>query len=159
MEADYAVLNSVVHACRSLINDYPVKNAVIYLSVGKSYSLLKQEEDIVQNLVKGLKTLHVRPMNESIESGCALYVVSDDINAYLLVKGHVDFDVEIKKFEAKLEKNREAMAVVVKKTQATDYETKVNAKVREANSTKINALELEREALEKTRDDFQKLAA
>lgn len=157
VESQYAILNSVVHACRSLVTDYNVKNAVIYIQADKNHALLKHEEGIILNLVKGLKTLHVLNMSESIEVGCALYAVNEDINAYLLVKGHVDFDAEIRKFEGKLAKVKDGLKVVMKRMGDGGWE-KVREDVKEGERSKRSGLEGEIVVLEKTIEAFRKLA-
>jgi valyl-tRNA synthetase len=141
-----------------LVTDYNVKNAVIYIQADKNHTLLKHEEGIILNLVKGLKTLHVLSSTETLEPGCALYAISEDINAHLLVKGHVDFAAEIEKFEGKLAKTVDARGVIVKKTMDAKYEEKVKLEVREADAMKIKGLDGEIGALGKTIENFKALA-
>lgn len=159
MDSDYEIVNSVVHACRSLIMNYGVKNAVVYLETTKNFELLRDQNGIVIDLVKGLSKLHVVSASNDVEKGCALYSISEDINAHLLVRGHVDFDAEIAKFESKLRKAEESILSFRKKTEVDGYEEKVKKEVREENDKRLEKLAQEKDALEKTIANFRALAA
>jgi len=49
-------------------------------------SLLTLQEQSIITLVKGAKSVHVFQKGETIQAGCALIKVNDDINVLLMVK-------------------------------------------------------------------------
>jgi len=158
-EQEYALVNSVVHACRSLLTDYGVKGATIHIQAKSQrlYELLSTQDGVILNLVKGLDKVNIVDGKAVVELGCALFTASEDCDVYLVVKGFVDFDAEIAKFSAKVAKTRDLIAASVKKTKVPDYENKVKVEIREANEAKIKALEGEIEALLKIIGNFEAL--
>src|SRR5690606_4197277 len=101
---------------------------------------LNAQNQVIVGLVKGLNVLTFQDKNKQpVPSGCALLTLKEEgCDVYLLVKGHVDFQVEIAKFEKKKEKVQTLMNNLIEKTSGADYLTKVKLEIREANETKVN---------------------
>ncbi|CAG8433960.1 2555_t:CDS:10 [Diversispora eburnea] len=139
-EGQFDLIISIIKATRSLTVEYNIQsNASLFIQVA-SESLMKvitsQELSII-TLIKGIKSVRVFRKDEPIPEGCALSTVNDEINIHLLVKGNVDIDVEVMKFQKKLEKSTQSLNSLQKKTQVSDYESKVPLNVREANEAKV----------------------
>ncbi|CAG8788523.1 17097_t:CDS:2, partial [Racocetra fulgida] len=138
-EEQFDLVFSVVKAARSLIVEYNIRsNASLFIQVASDSlaTLFTAQEQSIVTLVKGAKSVHVVQHDESIPAGCALSTVTDEINLLLLVKGFVDIDAEVAKFQSKLDKTTQALALLQKKIQIPDYESKVPRDVRDANEAK-----------------------
>lgn len=97
-----------------------------------------QSSDILQKYSLALSTLSYSNISfETPPAGCAILTVSGECEIHLLLKGLIEADKEI----AKLEKKKAGLEQTVTKLQqsmaANDYETKVPADVREANTEKL----------------------
>jgi valyl-tRNA synthetase len=101
--------------------------------------LLQTQTQVIVGLVKGLTSLKFQDKNKHpVPEGCALLTPKEEgCDVYLLVKGHVDFEVEIAKFEKKKEKVQTLMTTLIEKTSGADYLTKVKLEVREVNENKV----------------------
>ncbi|KAJ3222101.1 hypothetical protein HK099_002716, partial [Clydaea vesicula] len=137
-EQNFITLNAAIHASRSLIIEYDVKGATVYIQAltPEKLKLFSLQKNIITGLVKGLKTLNVISGNQEQPEGCALINVDEDTNVYLLVKGFVNFEEEILKYESKLKKIRNLYDSLEKKTLVKDYLEKVREDVRESNTVK-----------------------
>ncbi|KAJ3293623.1 hypothetical protein HK104_004319 [Borealophlyctis nickersoniae] len=158
-EKDYEFVNDVAHAARSLMTDYSIKEATLYVQAGTSevQKLMSSQAAIVRTLARGIKNFNVVSKDEAIPAGCAPYNVTEDCTVFLLVKGHVDFEVELKKLDDKLANASKNLATWKKKTEAEGYETKVKAEIKEINENKIKGYEAEIEALQHAKDNFMRL--
>ena len=158
-EYDFTMIIAIVASCRSLLVDYGVKGATIYVQVEdkKLFELITSQKLVIKNLVKGLSNIEVVG-KESDPAGCALSSVTKDCNVFLLVKGVVDFEIEIQKFTAKLTKAMDSKTALEQKMGVSDYQVKVKLEVQKLNLEKISVLENEIESLERTIENFKKLA-
>ncbi|KAJ3057123.1 hypothetical protein HK097_000051 [Rhizophlyctis rosea] len=157
-EKDYEFLNEVVHAIRSLISDYSIKEATVYVRASPEVAqLLSSQTPIIKTLARACKNLNVLPADGAVPVGCAPYSVTEDCNLFLLVKGFVDFEVELQKLDVKIGKAQKSLADWKKKTEVEGYEVKVKAEIREINDQKIKGLEAEIAALEHAKSNFVKL--
>jgi len=158
-EKDFDIINQIIHASRSLVVEYNIRQGTIYTVASNKElaSLIESQSQTIVTLVKGLKELKVIVKGEPVPAGCSVSTLNEDITVMLLVKGFVDFDGEIAKLEKKQKKTQNNYNSLLKKTQVPDYETKVKEEIREVNSTKIKALEAELEAITKAIQNFMKL--
>ncbi|CAG8744332.1 12511_t:CDS:10, partial [Gigaspora margarita] len=159
-EEQFDLVFSVVKAARSLIVEYNIQsNASLFIQVASDslVTLFTAQEQSIVTLIKGAKSVHVFQHGESIPAGCASSTVTDEINVLLLVKGSVNIDAEVAKFQNKLDKTTQALTVLQKKIQIPDYESKVPIDVRDANDAKLKAYQAEIEALNHSIQNFLKL--
>ncbi|CAG8502365.1 16095_t:CDS:10, partial [Acaulospora colombiana] len=138
-EEQFDLTFSIVKAARSLTVEYNIQsNASLFIQAASEplVKFLSTQEQNIITLVKGAKSVHVLQKGESIPAGCSLSTVTDEIDVMLLVKGFVDIDAEIVKFQSKLDKTTRALDSLQKKVTILDYESKVPKDVRETNETK-----------------------
>ncbi|KAI8820771.1 tRNA synthetases class I-domain-containing protein [Fimicolochytrium jonesii] len=158
-EADWDLVNHVVHAARSLLTDYIIKDATVLLTAStyETRQLLESQIPIVKSMLKGCGAFKVLGANETVPAGCAINNVSEEVNVYLLVKGFVDFDAELLKIASKVDKVRDNLASWIKKTTVDGYEERVRQEIKDSNDAKIKGLQAEIAALEKAADEFRRL--
>ncbi|GBC09260.1 hypothetical protein RclHR1_08720003 [Rhizophagus clarus] len=134
-------------------------NASLFIQAAseKIASLLTSQEQSIITLVKGAKSVHVFQKGEAIPTGCALSTVNDEINVLLMVKGFIDIDAEVSKFEKKLDKTIQSLTSLQKNISIPGYENKVPEDVREANDIKLKNYQAEIDALTHSIQNFLKL--
>ncbi|KAJ3368808.1 hypothetical protein GGF31_006095 [Allomyces arbusculus] len=145
-----------VKAVRSLMTEYSVANAAVYIRATEAatQAQFRGSANVMGALIKGLQTAEVVA---TIPAGCAVANLSEQAAVGLMVKGHVDVDAEVAKIAAKRAKTEAAAKALRAKTQVDGYETKVKADVREATAGKLASLDAEIELLSKAIDNFLKL--
>ncbi|CAB4495485.1 hypothetical protein RhiirA5_347413 [Rhizophagus irregularis] len=159
-EEQFELVLTVIRAARSLTAEYNIQsNASLFVQTAseKTANLLTSHEQSIITLVKSAKSVHVFQKGETIPAGCALSTVNDEINVLLMVKGFIDIDAEVTKFQNKLEKTTQSLSSLQKKTSIPDYENKVPEDVREANETKLKNYQAEIDALNHSIQNFLKL--
>ncbi|KAJ3035387.1 hypothetical protein HDV00_004032 [Rhizophlyctis rosea] len=178
-EKDYEFVNEVVHAIRSLVTDYSIKEATckhssacfspeiedslsivisVYIQASTEIGqLIESQIPIIKTLAKQCKNVTVLPLNGEVPAGCAPHSVNDECNLFLLVRGFVDFDAELTKLDAKIGKAKEGLEKIRKLTEVEGYEVKIPANVREGNDQKIKAFEAEIDALGLAKENFVRL--
>jgi valyl-tRNA synthetase len=158
-EAGYDLVLEVVKSSRSLLAQYGIlKNATIIVSANsdEAFSTVSEQKPSILSLVKAADTLEVT-RETSTPPGSVVSVVSTVCSVFVVVKGHVNFDEEISKAEAKIKKTEGFKATLLKQTSAPDYETKVKQEVREINQKKLETMEAEIAGLQSVVATFQKL--
>ncbi|GES82589.1 valine-tRNA ligase [Rhizophagus clarus] len=152
-DVDAAIMVNIFQAARSLI----VFSLMPHAASEKIASLLTSQEQSIITLVKGAKSVHVFQKGEAIPTGCALSTVNDEINVLLMVKGFIDIDAEVSKFEKKLDKTIQSLTSLQKNISIPGYENKVPEDVREANDIKLKNYQAEIDALTHSIQNFLKL--
>ncbi|KAJ3188826.1 hypothetical protein HDU85_004540 [Gaertneriomyces sp. JEL0708] len=158
-EKDYDLVNEVVHAGRSLLTDYAIRDATVLVksSNPELEELLKSQGPIITSLTKNCKTFTVLSSSQPVPAGCAVSNINEQLTVYLLVKGFVDFDSELSKIEQKVAKAKATLDQWMKKTQIEGYEERVKPEVKMLNENKMKACEKEIEALTHALENFTKL--
>lgn len=159
-ESAYNLVLDVVKGARSILAQYNIlKNATIIVqaSTSESKSIISEQESSILSLVKAANKLEILTAGEKAPSGSVVSVISPDVSVFVIVKGHVDFEAEIKKTQGKIAKVEKAQAALEKSTGVKDYETKVKADVREANAKRLEGYAAEIAGLQAVVDTFEKL--
>ena len=151
-EEAYDLVFAVVKAIRSLASEYSIKdNIVVYVqcSTALTHSTITTQKQSIAALTKGLDDADLTVLAEEEEhpEGCAPQAVSKDVSVYLLVKGRVDVDAEIKKAKAKLGKVEEARRRLEKSMAAKDYLRKVKESVQAADGERVQGYKAEEDTL------------
>lgn len=84
-------------------------------------------------------------------------MVSSSATVFLLVKGHVDIDIEIVKNKGKLDKVRAAVEKQAKVLALPDYSQRASKEVQDADRKKLTDLEMEANALDETVRQFEQI--
>lgn len=157
--SDFDLAFDIVKAIRSLAKQYDIKAGIIAYAhaAPEAAKLVQTEEASIKALVKGCSELNVIPKTEASPEGCSISVINEDVSILVLIKGHVDVDVEVGKLEKKKQKTEQLIASIQKLKAGATYETKVPASVRETNEQKLRTYEEEIEALTTAMQNFLKL--
>lgn len=158
-EKDYHLVLEVAKGLRSLFADYNIPRngeAIVSVTDSSEYGMLKEQNQSILSIVKQAANLEITDAAEP-PKGCAVATVSPTVSAYVVVKGHVDLDVEIKKANEKITKVEQQRANVVKQTQVPGYEDKVKEAVKEANQKKLEGYEAELKGLDAVIKEFERL--
>jgi len=137
-EEQVAFAQKIVKALRNLRAMYDVKRQIrpeMYLRVrdNKSFQLGEVTKDIIETLALASDlSILAAFRDDPVPPGCAIQVVDDSCEVYLLLKGLVDFDVEYKKLQAKAEEKRLQVQAYQQKMQAPGYD-KVPQQVKQRN--------------------------
>ncbi|KAG5359742.1 Valine--tRNA ligase [Yarrowia sp. C11] len=160
-EKGYDLVLDIVKAARSLLAQYGIlkdSQIIVQGSDAVSKTVGEQTESIL-SLVKAANKVQSISSSDSAPDGCVVSVVNPECSVYILVKGLVDLDAEIKKAHTKIEKCEKSKASLEKQMAVKDYETKVRADVQESNTKRYEALTAEIEGLNSMVEDFKKLSA
>ena len=76
----------------------------------------------------------------SMPSGCAIVPVSDNCEAYLMLKGALDVEKEIQRLEVKKEKAQGALKKLSLTMEAADYKKKVPVDIQVGDKEKLDKL-------------------
>ncbi len=88
-------------------------------------------------MIKGCDKVIVIEESSLVPAGCAPYNISEDCNVHLLVRGMIDFDVEVDKIDKKIEASQSILSTMISKKETAGYE-KTPFKVREAAEAKVS---------------------
>ncbi|KAG8190395.1 hypothetical protein JTE90_022038 [Oedothorax gibbosus] len=135
---------NIIHKVRSLRSDYNLpKNEKLELFVkcddADTKTSLSGLEETITFLTSSASMKIVD--SETIPPGCAITTISENCEAHLLLKGHIDISKEISRLEQKQEKLCSQISKLKEATEVPDYETKVPMSVRELHSEKITLTE------------------
>lgn len=87
-------------------------------------------------MIKGCDNVVVIEEGSSVPNGCAPYNISEDCNVHLLVRGMIDFDVEVERIDKKIDTIQSTLDSMRQKQESEGYE-KTPLKVREAAEAKV----------------------
>lgn len=157
-EAAYTAVLEVAKSLRSLFADYGIaKNGEgIVSATGAEFNMLKEQRNSILSIVKQASKLTISE-NQSTPAGCVVGTVTPTISAYVVVKGHVDLDAEVKKAQQKIQKTEQQKANVVKQMQVPGYSEKVKQSVQELNLKKIEGYDAEIKGYEAVIQEFKRL--
>ncbi|GFT44955.1 valine--tRNA ligase, partial [Nephila pilipes] len=135
---------NIIHKVRSLRSDYNLaKNEKLDL-------FIKCDDEETKSQISGLEETILTLTSsasikiadsEGIPQGCAITTISENCEAYLLLKGHIDISKEISRLEQKNDKLCSQISKLRQATEVPDYENKVPAAVRESHVEKITLTE------------------
>ncbi|KAL1686988.1 hypothetical protein GGG16DRAFT_128281 [Schizophyllum commune] len=120
-------------------------------------ALFESQVPTIVALTKGCESVKVARELKHIPEGCGAAVVTPTIAIHTLVRGLVDFDVEISKCDKKLDVVRLALEKIVKTESQADYEQNDPENVRAANADKRRSLEADIATLKLSKEMFAKL--
>ncbi|XP_071039659.1 valine--tRNA ligase [Parasteatoda tepidariorum] len=144
LEKNVTFAQDVIHKVRSLRADYNLaKNEKLDLFLKcddeNIKACLSKLSDTIIFLTSSASLTLVN--SEEIPKGCAITTISENCEAYLLLKGHIDINKEITRLEQKQQKLSSQIIKLKEATQVDDYEIKVPIAVRESHAEKITLSE------------------
>lgn len=161
IESEIKQVQEAVHAARSLRADYnlpPKARNSVYIRVHKSevLDIYSRHKDLFLTLSSASDAT---VSSEEAPDGCAVHILNESVEVYLVVKGIVDVKAEITKLEAKLKQLETSLLGWKKKLTAPNYETKVPEAVRKLNSDKIASIEQEIATTNNAINNFKNFSA
>eukprot|EP01102_Stenamoeba_stenopodia_P012148 TRINITY_DN379_c0_g1_i2.p1 TRINITY_DN379_c0_g1~~TRINITY_DN379_c0_g1_i2.p1 ORF type:complete len:1044 (-),score=309.33 TRINITY_DN379_c0_g1_i2:162-3293(-) len=161
IESEIKLVQDAVHAARSLRADYNLtakQRVSVYIRAHKSelVDIFERHKGIFLSL--SLASDVTVGAGEAPE-GCAVNILNEHVEVYLVVKGIVDIKAEIQKMEAKKKKLEGDLENWKKKLNAPNYETKVPENVRKLNAEKITALTQEIQTTINAIENFKKFSS
>lgn len=160
-ESNMDCIKSVIHAGRSLRSSYgilPSAKAEFYVKSGSEerHVIVSSQADDIATLAKGSIAKPI--MDEEPPEGCAVHIIDDQSQVHVMLRGLVDFDVEIKKLKKQLdEKVEPQIDSLSKKMAAPGYADKVPEGVRETNMKRLGEYEAQKESVLKAMRQFENL--
>lgn len=157
-DAAYALVLETAKALRSLFADYGIvkDGAAVVSAQGAAYATLRAQHGSILSIVKPAAQLTITE-DAGTPAGCVVGTVNPSVNAYVVVKGHVDLDKEIAKAQGKIGKIEGAKAALLKQKQVAGYEEKVKREVREQNEARLEGFDAEIKGLESVIREFERL--
>jgi len=151
---------SAVKTGRSLAASYSLQSDIqlfIQVQSDQEVRLFDSQAPTIVTLVKGCKSVKVVKDINDIPPGCGSEILTPTVVIHVLVRGLIDFDVEIAKCEKKLNLARLNLEKLRKVESQPNYEETVPENVRLINEDKRKAFEAEVATLEQSKGMFEKL--
>jgi len=151
---------SAVKTGRSLAVSYGLQNEIqlfIQVRSDQEAKIFESQASTVVTLIKGCKSVKIVRDIKGIPAGCGSEILTPTVVVHVLVRGLVDFDVEIAKCEKKLNLARLNLEKIRKVESQPDYEETVPENVRLINGDKRKTFEAEVATLEQSKEMFEKL--
>ncbi|OUT20520.1 valine-tRNA ligase, mitochondrial [Pichia kudriavzevii] len=149
----YELVLEITKGARSLLAQYGItKNGQVFIESANSkyFEIAESQKDSIVSLIKAVEKVNVVSKPEEIPSGCVLSAVVPEVNVHLLVKGMIDIDAEISKFNKKLEKSKNSLTNLEKIMSSADYESKASDAAKEKNNQSKEKTLAEIEGFEQT---------
>jgi valyl-tRNA synthetase len=156
----YELVLEITKGARSLLAQYGItKNGTVFIESenSKFFEIAKSQKDSIVSLIKAVQKVDVVSEAGEIPSGCVLTTVVPEVNVHLLVKGMIDIEKEVAKFEKKLEKSKNTLAGLEKIMTSADYESKASDAAKEKNQQSKEKTIAEIEGFETTIANLEKL--
>lgn len=156
----YNLILEITKGARSLLSQYGItKNGSVFIesSNDEFYKIANSQKDSIVSLIKAVEKVEVISKVSEIPNGCVLSSVAPDVNVHLLVKGMIDIDNEINKFNKKLDKSKNALTNLDKIMTSSDYESKASEQAKEKNQQSKEKTIAEIEGFEQTIANLEKL--
>lgn len=156
----YELVLEITKGARSLLSQYGItKNGSVFVESAnpKYFEIAESQKDSIVSLIKAVEKVNVVSKAEEIPSGCVLAAVVPEVKVHLLVKGMIDIDAEIGKFEKKLEKSKTALTNLEKIMSSGDYESKASDAAKEKNEQSKEKTLAEIDGFQKTIENLEKL--
>ncbi|KAG0680591.1 valine--tRNA ligase [Pichia californica] len=156
----YDLVLEVTKGARSLLAQYGItKNGSVFVESAnpKFFEIAESQKDSIVSLIKAVEKVNVVSKAEEIPSGCVLSTVVPEVNVHLLVKGMIDIEKEVAKFQKKLEKSKTGLNNLEKIMSSDDYESKASESAKEKNLQSKDKTIAEIEGIETTIANLEKL--
>ncbi|KEG14433.1 valyl-tRNA synthetase [Trypanosoma grayi] len=147
VEEQMKLLLDTVHSVRSIKASYSLTNKHkpdVWLTArtAEVKQLLSLHDFMVESLGVVGKVSVISPEEEAscVPKGCGFSVVSKEVGINMMLLGFIDVPKEVGKLEKQLAGLQKQIEGLKKKMSIPDYDTKVPADVRRANSEKLEAL-------------------
>ncbi|KAF8907620.1 tRNA synthetases class I-domain-containing protein [Gymnopilus junonius] len=159
-DRQFDLVFSTLKAARSLAASYTLQNDIqffIQVQTDEEEHLFAPQLPTIVALSKGCKSAKVVQDVSQVPAGCGSAVVTSSIIVYTLVRGLVDLENEISKYQKMLDLAHLNLQKIVKVESQPEYEATVPLNVRAANADKRKTLEAEITTLETSKSMFEKL--
>ncbi|ODV60141.1 valine--tRNA ligase ASCRUDRAFT_76650 [Ascoidea rubescens DSM 1968] len=159
-EEDYEMILDTTKAIRSLLSQYNIsKHGTVFVecSTKETFDIVHQQQELIVSLIKAVEQIKVVESISDIPAGCILQAASSEINTHVLLKGQIDIDQEIKKFQKKLDKSIAIKTSVEKIMDGKDYNAKASERAKQNDTERFEKAKADIESLEATIANLEKL--
>ncbi|KAI3636492.1 hypothetical protein MIR68_005437 [Amoeboaphelidium protococcarum] len=158
-DKDFEIVTSVSRSVRSIMQDYGLKNNATVYVVSKQYGgFLRDQLQVLKTLCFAKQLdLSVVDSADQVPHGCVHQSIGDMAQTYLMIKGSLDIDAEIKKLQTKMDKLSVQKEQLVKKMNKPEYSAKVRKEAQEADASKMKAFEAEIETIVASIQNFERI--
>ncbi|KAK4332340.1 Valine--tRNA ligase, mitochondrial [Rhodotorula toruloides] len=159
-EKEFDLAFNAVRAIRSMATSYNLnsKLQVFLLARNADYAAtLRKSTDAISVLIKGCTSFTIVEKEDELPEGCVGELVSQDLTAYLLLKGVIDANAEIAKSEKRLAFAQGALQKLEAQRSAPNYAQTRPENVQAREAAKVDEWKTEIDALEKAIAKFEKL--
>lgn len=108
----------------------------MYVQSPHHTELLKSQSSIARSLIRGCSQFNILEPGAPAPSGCSLYTL-EDTKIYLLVKGMVDIEQELKKLQGKHDKISKLHDAIVTRQAVDGYALNVKDEIKTLDSNKV----------------------
>lgn len=147
----YELVLNITKGARSLLSQYNIlKNGQVYIEStdDKVREIVKDQQDSIVALIKGVEKIDVVEAGQAVPSGCALNGVSATTTVHVLVKGQIDLYAEIAKVSKKLSNVQDLQKKL--NDSISKFTDKTNPEAKEAAFKRADNFKAEVEGYEQT---------
>lgn len=147
----YELVLEITKGARSLLAQYNIlKNGQVYIETSDENvrKIVKDQQESIVSLIKGVEAIDVLEKGKEVPSGCALNGVNPTTNVHVMVKGQIDIDSEIAKVNKKLSNVKEMDGKL--KDSISKFTEKTKPEAKEAAAKRAENLKAEIEGYEQT---------
>ncbi|KAJ7490033.1 tRNA synthetases class I-domain-containing protein [Mycena galericulata] len=159
LAASYNIQSAI--QCMSLASQRRMRSnsltVFFYIQTDEEAELFESQLSTIISLTKGCSSAKVVREVNNIPDGCGGMIVTPTIAVYALVRGLVDLNTEIAKYEKKLQMSRTNLEKITRIESQGDYQETVPANVRMTNEERRKTLEAEISTLQMSKNIFVNL--
>lgn len=156
----YELVLEITKAARSLLAQYNItKNGQVFIEANSEelFKIADAQKDSIVSLIKSVDSVSVFGNAKDIPSGCVLSSAIPNVNVHLLVKGMIDIEKELSKWQKKMDKVQGSLKNLEKVMNAPDYEAKASDVAKAKNQENLEKTLAEIEGFEATISNLEKL--
>ncbi|KJE93368.1 valyl-tRNA synthetase [Capsaspora owczarzaki ATCC 30864] len=162
LEADFSSALELLRVIRSLKTAYlPVKaKADVYVvSTNDAFkAAADQYRAVIANLsASSSLTIVAKSEGFAVPEGCAMETLSGSGEVHLMVKGLVDAQKELDRFNERLKTTKQSLDKLLKLVAASDYEQKVPENIRQTNDERIKTAQADIVTIERGIAMYEKM--
>jgi valyl-tRNA synthetase len=163
LEADFKLAQEIIRASRVLRTDngLPPSSKPVYFLEFHTEELrntFRSFAPIILTL-SGASEINILEGDAKPPTGCAVNILNENVEVHIFLKGLIDPDAEVKKLEKRLKESESQLESLDKRMKAPQYDDKVPAAVKQANTERLGKLGQEIEAIKQAIEKFKAMKA
>ncbi|GAA5995048.1 valine--tRNA ligase [Rhodotorula paludigena] len=159
-EREFDLAFGAVRATRSIATSYGLNSKLQVYFLARTPELastLRASSDALSVLIKGCAAFNIIEREDELPEGCVGELVSQELSAFLLLKGVIDASAEIAKSQKRLLFAQQALQKLEQQRAAPNYAEKRPADVQAREAAKVDEWNAEISELERAIQKFEQL--